>query len=151
MKIDDRFHGISTLVSSSTALGQSQGTGFFYQQLGEREKAAQPGYAWRQVTQTWLVTNRHVVLPRAGDQELVPDSFTFNLRRRVEDRIEWDPIVLSRGQLLERARFHTDREVDVAIVSVQDLIVRKLGFNVGIVWYGYLVDEIIASDQKYAP
>jgi hypothetical protein len=37
-------------------------------------------------------------------------------------------------------------------LEFEDLtIIRKLGFNVGIVWYGYLVDEIITSGQKYIP
>ena len=37
-------------------------------------------------------------------------------------------------------------------MELDDLtIVRRLGFNVGIVWYGYLVDEIITSGQKRVP
>jgi len=45
MKIDDAFHGISTLILTSAPDRQEQGTGFFYQQLGpgDPEKRAHSG------------------------------------------------------------------------------------------------------------
>ena len=58
MTVDDTFHGITTLVTASTAHGQVKGTGFYYQKLAPADPAKGP--QWRAIEKTWLVTNRHV-------------------------------------------------------------------------------------------
>lgn len=124
MHIDDQIHGISTLIHSSYSFGSSQGTGFFYQQLAPKDptKDAQ----WRAVTNTYLVTNRHVVLGRQNGDEYIPTSFTFHLRKRDGEAINWEPITLNSVELQQRAKFHPDPEVDVCIINVLDLITQKI-------------------------
>lgn len=69
---------------------------------------------------------RHVVLPRIGEKEHTPDTFTFHLRKVVGDRLEWEAVILSKDQLLQRARFHSDPSVDVAVIKVQDLFTERI-------------------------
>ncbi len=125
MNLDDTFHFLTTLIIASTSAGQSQGTGFYYQHLAPGDPA-KSGPQWRAVTNTWLVTNRHVVLPKLGGKEIVPASFAFHLRRIDGDKLRWEPITLSTDELFKRARFHEDPEVDVAVVDVHDRLIDKI-------------------------
>ncbi len=140
LNTDDALHGISTLLTANTPFGQGQGTGFFYQELGVADTDSPQ---WRSVDRVWLVTNRHVVLPRFGGQEQLPDSFTFHLRRLAADgRIEWDPVVLDQQELLIRLKLHPDPTVDVATVEVLDLLKDRI--NSGgdyLQWYGVSEDQ----------
>lgn len=124
MKVDDAFHGITTLLVSSTPYGQSQGTGFYYQKLAPKDptKDAQ----WRAVEKTWLVTNRHVVLTKIKNCETIPTTFAFHLRKITETTPKWEPIVLNSQELLERTKFHPDANVDVCIIDVLDLLTEKI-------------------------
>lgn len=124
MKPNDAFHGITTLVKSETPHGQSQGTAFYYQKLGEKDpsKDAQ----WRKVEETWLITNRHVVLPKRNNKEVLPDSFSFYLRKIENGRLIWVPITLNRKELLQRASFHQDHTIDVCVIKILDLITEKI-------------------------
>ena len=123
MNLNDTFHFITTLVVSSTPYGQSQGTAFFYQHLAPTEK---PGPQWRAVLNTWLVTNRHVVLPNVNGKETVPSSFSLHLRKLEKDRLQWEAITLSTDELHSRTKVHPNADVDVAIIEVGDLIHDKL-------------------------
>lgn len=124
MKPNDAFHGITTLVMSVAPQGQSQGTAFYYQKLGKKDptKEAQ----WIQVEETWLVTNRHVVLPRINNNEIIPNNFSFHLRKIENDKLIWEPIILNREELIKRALFHQDRDVDVCVIKVLDLITERI-------------------------
>jgi hypothetical protein len=106
MKIDDAIHGISTLISVGIAGGSSQGTGFFYQKLEEKDPKKKDGQ-WRAIQNTWLVTNRHVALPVVDGQEAVPEIFAFHMRRVEKDHVVWDPILLLRAGVLLLAGNHT--------------------------------------------
>ncbi len=140
LKTDDALHGISTLLTTNTPFGQGQGTGFFYQELGAADTNDPQ---WRSIDRVWLVTNRHVMLPRFGGQEHLPDSFTFHLRRLAANgRIEWDPVVLDQRELLSRLKLHPDSTVDVAIIEVLDLLKDRI--NSGgdyLQWYGVSEDQ----------
>jgi len=127
MNLDDKLHTLTTLVYATTPDGSVQGSAFFYQRRGVIEPSATPGLVWQQIENAWIVTNRHVVLPKVDGQETVPDSFTVQLRVQTETGLAWDPLVLSREQLLDRARFHRDASVDVAAVRVLDLIGERMG------------------------
>jgi Trypsin-like peptidase domain len=135
LKTDDALHGISTLLTANTPFGQGQGTGFFYEELGAGDTDSPQ---WRIVDRVWLVTNRHVVLPRFGSQEHLPDSFIFHLRRLAADgQVEWDPVVLDQPELLSRLKLHPDPTVDVAIVEVFDLITDRINSRGDYLqWYG---------------
>jgi hypothetical protein len=124
MKVDDAFHGITTLLVSSTPYGQSQGTGFYYQELSPKDPSKDG--QWRQIEKVWLVTNRHVVLPKINNNETVPTTFAFHLRKIDGSTLKWEPIILNAQELLERARFHPNVNIDVCIIDVLDLITEKI-------------------------
>lgn len=150
MKVDDAFHGISTLIISVIPGGQSQGTGFFYQQLAAKDPTKEG--QWRAVEKAWLVTNRHVVLPKiASEEEKVPETFSFHLRKMEGERIVWDPIVLQKTELLERARFHEDSDVDVCIIEILDLLTEKIKTgDKYLQWYG-VSKESFPGENKIFP
>lgn len=133
MEFDSVIGGISTLVTADVPSGQSQGTGFFYQDPGSERLAE--GNDWP--NHLWVVTNRHVVLPEIEGHETVPDSFTFRLRHLDNGKPEWDPITLNQHELLSRLKLHPDPSVDVAIVDVLDLVHERV-MNRGdyLKWYG---------------
>ncbi len=147
MKVDDAFHGISTLVTAGTSMGQVQGSAFFYQRLAPKEG---DGPQWREVKDTWLITNRHVVIPRFAGDEIVPDTFTINLRKLNGGRVQWDPLTLNRDELLDRARFHRDSAVDVAAIRVFDLLVDRLKSEEGskyLQWYAVHKDAFAGENN----
>jgi hypothetical protein len=126
MDLNDTFNLLTTPVTASIAQQQSLGTAFFYNRLALPEDPTKKGPQWRTAQDTWLITNRHVVLPKVGEKEVAPDTFIFHLRKIVDKHLQWEPIVLTRDQLLQRAKFHTDPSVDVALVRVQDLITDRI-------------------------
>ncbi len=149
MKVDDVFHGISTLIISVIPGGQSQGTGFFYQQLAPKDSTKEG--QWRTIEKLWLVTNRHVVLSKTGSDEIVPETFSFHLRKIQSGRIAWDPIVLQKAELLERARFHEDTEVDVCLVEILDLVAGRIETGEEYLqWYG-VSKENLPGENKIFP
>lgn len=87
----------------------------------------EPG--WRAIQDMWLITNRHVLLPKVREKEIAPESFIFSLRKIVDGHLSWESVVLSREQLLQRAKFHADSSVDVAVVRVQDLLLERFAKN----------------------
>ena len=131
MRIDDTFHGLSTLIQTTTKNIRSTGSGFFYHQLGEKAK---DDSNWTEVKDVWVVTNRHVILPKIGGQEFVPDNFIFNLRKHEGNAIVWSSIKLDKEQLLKRAKFHSNKNVDVGIVKIHDLLTDKAKNNEYLQW-----------------
>lgn len=123
MKTDDAFHAITTLISTSIPDGYGQGSGFFYQRLGPEEKPGEPG--WRTVEKTWLVTNRHVAFPIVSSKEKVPDSFSFHFRKEDDGKLRWEPVTLTRMDLLDRALVHPDPAVDVCVIEMFDLLTEQ--------------------------
>ena len=53
--------------------------------------------------------------------ETVPDSLTFNLREEKNGEIEWLPIVLSKDELLKRCKLHSDKNVDIVAIDIDDI------------------------------
>ncbi len=149
MKIDDAIHGISTLIEVHTQGGSSQGTGFFYQELSPKDPSKEG--QWRKITELWLVTNRHVLLPRVNNAETAPTQLTFNLRKVSGDKVVWDPIVLGFEELANRARLHPNPSVDVCAVRILDLVTDRL--NSGekyLQWYGVSAENL-AGQNKINP
>lgn len=124
MKIDDRLHGISTPIICTSPIGSSQGTGFFYQKLGQKDPAKDQ--QWVVVEETWLVTNRHVVLNKVKSIEHIPESLQLHLRKISEGQIIWDPIILAKDDIRERILLHSDPEVDICAIRILDLLTEKL-------------------------
>lgn len=98
-----------------------QGSAFYYNE----ESPAEPGKAgpqWYKLDKYWLVTNRHVVLPKIDNVECVPDEFIFCLREVDNGTIKWKPITLSRDELLANLKLHPQKNVDVALVDITSFI-----------------------------
>jgi len=144
LKFGSVLRGISTLITVDTPSGQSQGTGFFYQEPGSDPPAEDQEWPDR----LWVVTNRHVVLPETRNQATLPNSFTFHLRRLKDGKVEWDPVVLNQQKLLSRLKLHPDSSVDVAIVDVLDLVTERIQ-NRGdyLTWYGVSEDQLPDNKQ----
>ena len=123
MNLDDTLHRISTLIHTETAQFGTQGSGFFYSRLapgdGDRPQ-------WRTIEDMWLVTNRHVVIPKSQNVEYAPTKLTFGLRQLgTSDALNWEQIPLSAGELESLAKFHPDSTVDVAVINIYDIVVSR--------------------------
>lgn len=125
MNVDDTFHGISTLLLTGFQGRQIQGTGFFYDELAPKDPNTK-GFYWREVEATWIVTNRHVLLPKVEGNEIIPDTITFHIRKVVGQGIVWEPVILDVTEIKKRLKLHTDSEVDVAILRVDDLLRERM-------------------------
>ena len=137
LSVNQQILEMTTIVScqSSKYNYSSQGSGFFYTELAKEPTGPineEKQLGWYQFMGTWLVTNRHVVLPRIDDPitghniETVPDSFTFNFKEVVGDEIKWIPVTLTQGELLNRTLLHPDNSVDVVAIKVDDLATNLL-------------------------
>jgi hypothetical protein len=98
------------------------GSGFFFQVLSPPDQQ-KSGPQWRAIKEIFLVTNRHVLAPERFShlQKLV-----FYLRRSKQIGADWVPIEVSRNELGKRLHLHPNKEVDVAVVSVLDLIDKEI-------------------------
>lgn len=127
MNVNEALHGLTTIIEVSAAGIQSQGTGFFYHQWAEaKPEDRQPGGEWREITNLWLVTNRHVIFPRHEDEEKIPDYLSFRLRKVKESVITWVTITVEKEQLLDKVTVLEDDKIDVAIITILDLIRNQL-------------------------
>jgi len=124
MGIDDKIHGISTFIVAVCPTCQSQGTGFFYQELAPKDPTKKE--EWRAVKNVWLVTNKHVILPTQQNEEIIPNAVIFHIRRIDNNRPVWEPIELQKDALIERARFHPDQSVDICMIDIYSLLKDKL-------------------------
>ena len=64
MTLNDKLNIISTIIQTDYTNQSSQGTGFFYQVLGEEKNDGDNGDkkgVWRKIKELWLITNKHVV------------------------------------------------------------------------------------------
>jgi len=125
MNIDDTFHGISTLLQTDFQENQISGTGFFYEELAE-EDPNKKGFYWREVRETWVVTNRHVLLPKINENEQIPDCITFHMRAIEGENIIWEPIEVAISEIKKRLKLHKDPKVDIAILRVSDLLTERM-------------------------
>lgn len=149
MHIDNTIHGISTLIQVKTATGGSQGTGFFYHRLGPADPTKDG--QWRPIDDAWLITNRHVLLPRSQTGESIPTSLTFHLRKVINESIVWEPITLDQSTLISRAKLHTNPEIDVCAIRVLDLITGKMTSGEEYLgWHG-VSSENLAGHNKINP
>ena len=125
MNLNDTLHGISTKILTTTPQhSQMFGTGFYFNRFAPKESE---GPQWRPIEGMWLVTNRHVLVPRNGEKEIEPASVTFHLRRFAEtDSLEWDPVRLSSNDLERLARFHPKKSVDVATIDISVLLTERV-------------------------
>ena len=95
---DRELYGLTTLIECGTAQFKSQGSGFYYNVMSPKDPNIDGGQ-WRKIEGTYLITNRHVALPKLNECEILPDYFVFNLREIIRDKVEWVPISLNKEQL----------------------------------------------------
>ncbi|MEL0456281.1 serine protease [Flavobacteriaceae bacterium SZ-1-7] len=123
--LDDRVHGLTTLITTQGNGENRIGTGFFFQELSPKDTLKNG--QWRTIENMWLVTNRHVSLLRdKKGNETLPDSFTFHLRRINGLNIVWEPITIKKDELKTRLKLHSDKNIDIALVKVFDLVMDKI-------------------------
>ena len=124
MTLDDRFNTISTIIESCYQGINSQGTGFFYQETSNPDPS-QTGPHWEIVKGLYLITNRHILLIKdENGNEQIPDTFTFYLRQLTGNKIEWFPVKLDSNDLKQRAKVHVDKRIDIAAISILDLVTK---------------------------
>lgn len=149
MNTDEKINGISTLIVTICPECQSQGTGFFYQEIAPKDPAKKE--EWREIKNVWLVTNRHVVLPTINGKELIPNSVTFHIRRIKNNLPVWEAIELQKDVLIERARFHPDQSIDVCIIDIYSLLKNKLNDgNQYLPWFA-VSKENLPGENKIHP
>ena len=145
-RIDDQIHSITTLVNVYYPFEKGQGTGFFYQQLSEKDP--KKNFQWLAIEKLFLVTNRHVVLKKINGQEIIPHRLTFSLRRSEKNKILWEPITLAQRDIVERMRVHPNSDIDVCIIDVLDLVTNKIKDVKNISqWYGVSKDNFPGKNK----
>ena len=102
-------------------------SGFFYTEQTPTEPENK-GPQWFRIDNYWFITNRHVVLPKEGNdedsKEVLLDRMEFGLRRTsVERGIEWFPVSLSKEELKENLRLHPDKGDKEALKLKSDFII----------------------------
>lgn len=146
--VDDTFQEITTLVSSIGPGFQSSGTAFFYQQLGEAIPTQDGTNQWRKTTKIWLVTNRHVLVPRINDREVFPSVFTFHLRKKEGIGLKWEQVTITQDELIKRAKFHPDSSVDVCVVDIFDILANKFKPGGDYLAWGNVSKEMFVGQNK---
>lgn len=103
-----------------------RGSGFFFSSMAQSNLKTQ-GTQRRKADAHWLITNRHFVLPKINDKEIIPDYFTFNLREITDDKkIEWLPITYSYHEICAKLKLHPDPLVDVAAINIEETLLQIL-------------------------
>lgn len=128
ISFDKNLYGLTTLIECGTAQFKSQGSGFYYNEISPKDPNIDGGQ-WREIKGIYLITNRHVALPKINECEVLPDYFIFNLREVVDDKVEWVPITLSQEQLKQRLLLHNNNDVDVVAIKVDDVIIDLVSHN----------------------
>lgn len=124
MQFDDTLYSMTTIIEIECGSFRVSGSGFFYNLLSEKD--IEKGSQWREIEGMWLVTNRHVALPKINETEMIPDIFTFNFRQKINGKIEWFPVSLKKDEYIKRLRLHNDSNVDIALIEIADLYLKLL-------------------------
>ena len=128
MDLDSKLNHMTTLIVTETPQGIAQGSGFFYK-VSDRPDPDGPEYQWVRMG-VWLITNRHVVMPKVDGVETHPSAIAVHLRRwDASGRQGWAQVVLSGDDIKERVRLHPNERVDVAAVNVSELLGREVESN----------------------
>ena len=128
---------IESVVMKDKEIYTSQGSGFYYNEMNPADPD-KTGPQWYKLEKYWLVTNRHVVLPKIDGVECVPEKFVFCLRKSSDEIIEWEPITLTQTELLTSLKLHRQNEVDIALIDItthiqgiiNDIATKKISNNI---------------------
>lgn len=126
INFDQQVHALTTMIIVQKGNVSMSGSGFFYSSYRPIDNSNRD----EEPDKVWLVTNRHVVLPKlkgpTGEIENEPDNLVFYLRAVDGDKLRWDPIELNIIALRDRVRVHSNKNIDVAIIEVKDLIGKRM-------------------------
>ena len=122
MDLNERLHAVSTIINTAAAGFSGQGTGFFYARQAPRT-GSEP--EWVEISDLSLVTNRHVLIPKHGGVERSPDSINFGFRTVDRSGMKWDEVKLSKDEISDVAKFHPDKSVDVALLSISEILTTR--------------------------
>ena len=125
--IESKLQDMATIVESGlNNVFKRQGTGFFYY-AGTPVNSKAGGTKRKKLDGHWLITNRHIVLPKINDKEIIPDYFTFNFRETTANKqIDWLPITYSYQEICEKIKLHPNSLVDVAAINIDDILLETL-------------------------
>lgn len=126
---EQQLFSITTLIEGCVLKGEKKckysGSGFFYNEQVP-DDPSKTGPQWYTLKNFYLITNRHVVLPKIEKVECLPEQLTFSLREQANGKIEWKPITLKKEQLRDALILHPNARIDVAIIDItkyiQDII-----------------------------
>ena len=127
---DSKLNRMTTMIITETSQRvTSQGSGFFYS-VSDPPVPGGPQYQWVG-TDIWVITNRHVVMPKVEGGETQPTAISVHLQRwdNMLGRMEWVPVALSGDDIRERVRLHPDESVDVAAIDVSGLLAQEIESN----------------------
>ena len=128
MDLDSKLNHMTTMIVTETPQGTAQGSGFFYS-VSDRPDPDGPEYQWVR-TDIWVITNRHVVMPKVNGTETLPSAIMVHLRRwDASGRQGWARVVLSGDDIKERVRLHSNERVDVAAINVSELLGQEIESN----------------------
>ena len=124
MDINDQLNNISTIIHAEATGANTQGTGFFYSRLDPPQRE---GPQYRRINDMWVVTNRHVLLPRFADQEIPPNRIALHFRKVNEvNQLVWDPLSIETAAIHFLAKFHPDPSVDVALINIAEAFTTRV-------------------------
>lgn len=146
MDFDNRLYGMTTIIECTAQGFVSQGSGFFYNVLADTEPGKGP--QWVKITSSWLITNRHVALPKINDKETIPDQFIFNFRQESNGIIDWVPIILNKTEFIKRLRLHINAKVDVIAVEIGDLFSDCISKGISLLNFAGLTNQNLPNNSK---
>ncbi len=127
MRVDSFIHGVTSIVTSKFIINNTHslwnGTGFFYHQMDDNEING-----FLRMDESYLVTNRHMIFEKSGNEEIMADKVIFSLKKIIgkwED-LRWKNIELNRGELLERTKVFEDSSIDIVAIRVGDLLLKGI-------------------------
>lgn len=120
MSLDKRLLYTTTPITTVSAVGINNASGFFYQILGDIPEG--------QIAENyWLVTNRHVVYNTdASKREILVDSLVFKVRYddKKTGTIQWIDVRLDKAELRKKTKVHTDDKIDVAVIDIYEAFTK---------------------------
>lgn len=148
MDFEDRIYGATTIIECFFQDVRSQGTGFFFNEVEKDSEKNIDGQSYKKLLGTWLITNRHVALPIINNQEIVPNTLVFNLRRVINGETEWVPVTLRKEELLSRMKIHLDSNVDVVAIKIDDILIQAMRQMQGIMNFTTITSDNLPDSSR---
>lgn len=145
--IDKQLLYVTTLITAKWQGYSFSASGFFYNN-------AEPAVQDNQLGNYWLVTNRHVIYAKdktTGRKNLM-DSLTFRVRAQeiTSKKLIWIEMTMSQNELLQKAKVHSDQNVDVAVIDICEKVESELAKRNDIeVTVSPIMDSTLADKSKF--